>query len=142
MILNDINDANDFVQLELQTRKLQKCEAGWINDHRNVFYSCILENGTHKCYYLKFDRNPFYKGGKEAGFKGAAVTMNEGIFNRYVRTNKADILYALPLRIYHITYGDLMNVITSPYPQEFNKEVVVAAPFFNFRRWQTNISQD
>lgn len=142
MILNDINDANDFVLKELETRNLQECKAGWVNSHRNVVYYCTLANGVKKTYYLKFDRNPFYKGGKEAGFKGAAVTMNETIFDHYVRIPKADVLYALPLRIYHITHDDLMKVITSPYPQEYNKEVVVAAPFFNFRKWQTNISQD
>ena len=143
MILNDINDANRFVLHELETRNLQKCEAGWINSHRNVFYKCVLANGAKKLYYLKYDRNPYYKAGKEAGgFKGAGVTINETIFNHYVRIPQADVLYALPLRIYHITHDDLMRVVTEPFPQDFNQEVVVAVPFLSFRKWATNVSQD
>lgn len=135
--IKDTKEAGRMVIAQLQREGYEVTTSVWINE-RNLLFTTRREDGDVYQFFLKFDRNPYYAGAKELPpdkrFKGPAVCINKLTYETYIEPMDAEILYAIPENIYHISIADFVNVGVE-HRQNINQEDVIMAPLTEFKAW-------
>jgi len=129
MTIDGIQQAAAIVLEEFRRRGIEVRNARWINDSRNALYTTMGVFSEDKFYFLKWDKECWKAAGYETQwFKGAGMAVNRHIYEQWIHTSQADVLYSNTDRIYHCPFVKFTEY-AKPHIQKANNENVVVVPF-------------